>query len=76
MLMAATVNGQGSAFEVGTVRALFEVRPRLQAYLGYGAGSNYDVSPDGQRFLVNAAVAGQTTAPITLIVNWAAALSP
>ncbi|MDO8795816.1 MAG: protein kinase [Vicinamibacterales bacterium] len=73
-LMAATVNGQGSAFEVGAVHALFEVHRRLAGYLGYGAGSNYDVSPDGQRFLVNAAVSGQTTAPITLIVNWTAAL--
>ncbi len=74
-LMAATVNSQGSAFEVDAVRPLFEVRPRLASYLGYGVGSNYDVSPDGQRFLVNAAVAGQTTAPITLVVNWMAALN-
>jgi hypothetical protein len=70
MAAAATVNGQGSAFEVGAVRALLEPRIRTQGYLGYGTGSNYDVSPDGQRFLVNAAVAGQTTTPITLIVNW------
>jgi Tol biopolymer transport system component len=73
-MMAATVNGLGTAFEVGTVGALFEVRPRLLTYLGYGAGSIYGVSPDGQRFLVNAAIAGQTTVPITLVVNWTAAL--
>ena len=36
----------------------------------------YMVAPDGQRFLVNAAVAGQTTTPITLMVNWPAALKP
>ena len=73
-LMAATVNGQGSAFEVGAVRALFEIQRRMAAYLGYNSGNNYDVSPDGQRFLVNVAVAGQTTAPIALVVNWPAAL--
>jgi hypothetical protein len=76
MLMAATVNGQRSALEVGAVRALFEARVRPQGYLGYGTGPNYDVSPDGQRLLVNAAVAGQTTTPITIIVNWPAALKP
>ena len=73
-LMAATVNGQGSAFEVAAVRMLFEVHSRLTFYRGYGAGSNYDVSPDGQRFLVNAVVSRETTAPITLIVNWTGAL--
>ena len=72
-LMAATVNGQGSALEVAAVRPLFEIHPRLTFYLGFGVGSNYDVSPDGQRFLVNA-VTGEATAPITLIVNWPAAL--
>jgi serine/threonine protein kinase len=73
-LMAVTVNGQGSAFEIGAVRTLFEVRPRSGAYLGYGSGNVYGVSPDGQRFLVNTALAGQETAPITLVVNWPAAL--
>jgi serine/threonine protein kinase/Tol biopolymer transport system component len=73
-LMAATVNGQGSAFEIGVVRTLFEVRPRPGSYLGYGSGDVYGVSPDGQRFLVNTAMVGQETAPVTLVVNWAAAL--
>ena len=72
-LMVATVNGQGSAFEVAAVHGLFEVLPGSR-YLGYGVGSNYDVSPDGQRFVVNTAVSGQTTAPITLIVNWTAVI--
>ena len=30
---------------------------------------NYDVSPDGQRFLLNAA-ADENTRPLTLVVNW------
>ena len=45
-LMAVAVNGKGSTFEVGAVRALFQTR--LTA-LRYG----YDVSADGQRFLIN-----------------------
>jgi hypothetical protein len=35
----------------------------------------YDVSVDGQRFLVNTLTEDTTsTAPITLVVNWTAAL--
>jgi hypothetical protein len=32
------------------------------------------VTPDGQRFLVNASDEGVASAPITLVVNWTAAL--
>ena len=30
----------------------------------------YDVTPDGQRFLLNQHVADATDAPITVVVNW------
>lgn len=66
-LMAAAVNGQGAAFSVGVVRPLFETRagaPRL----------SYDVSSDGQRFLVNMPPEAASPAPITLVVNWPALL--
>ena len=42
-LMAASVNGRGSAFEVGAVRPLFRSRARTDQ--GYA----YDVSADGRR---------------------------
>jgi Tol biopolymer transport system component len=66
-LMAAAVNGEGSAFEVGAVRSLFDTRP------GGPPRFVYDVSPDGQRFLVNTLVE-EAAAPITLVVNWPALL--
>ena len=66
-LMAAAVNGQGSAFEVGAVRPLFDTRPS-------GPGFVYDVAPDGQRFLVNTLTEEVASAPITLVVNWPALL--
>ena len=66
-LMAAAVNGQGSAFEVGAVRPLFDTRPRWPRWV-------YVVSPDGQRFLVNTLVEEAAAAPITLVVNWPALL--
>jgi hypothetical protein len=72
-LTAAVVNGQGSSFVVGAARPLFPLplRPmvRLDAYL-------YDVSPDGQRFLVNTFVEETTSVAITLVVNWTAGLTP
>jgi eukaryotic-like serine/threonine-protein kinase len=66
-LMAAAVNGQGSAFEVGAVRPLFDTRPS-------GPGFVYDVAPDGQRFLVNTLTEEVASTPITLVVNWPALL--
>jgi eukaryotic-like serine/threonine-protein kinase len=69
-LMSAMVNGSGSAFEVGAVRPLFDTR----ALTIGNTGSMYDVSPDGQRFLVNTLADDVAAAPITLVVNWPALL--
>ena len=67
-LMVATVNGQGAGFAVGAVGPLFDVRPSPVRY-------SYDVSPDGQQFLVNT-VGNQAApaTPITVVVNWTAGL--
>jgi len=67
-LMAVVVGGQDSAFEVGTVQPLFDTRSPPT-----GLRSSYDVSPDGQRFLVNT-LAEEAPGPITLVVNWPALL--
>jgi len=66
-LMAAGVNGQGASLVVGAVRPLFEVH--LFEY-GYA----YDVTTDGQRFLINTAVEQKASSPITLVLNWTADL--
>jgi eukaryotic-like serine/threonine-protein kinase len=66
-LMAVAVNGKGSTFEVGAVRALFQTR--LTA-LRYG----YDVSADGQRFLINTLPEQAVARPITVVLNWQAEL--
>ena len=65
-LMAAPLTIDGGRVEVGPVRELFQLRPVTPRYF-------YDVSSDGQRFLVNTAL-DRATAPITLITNWTAAL--
>ncbi|PYR66299.1 MAG: hypothetical protein DMF88_16790 [Acidobacteria bacterium] len=69
-LMAAAVNGRNSAFEVGAVRSLFDTR----APSTINPRSAYDVSPDGQRFLVNTLADDDAAPPITLVVNWPALL--
>ena len=62
------VNGQGSEFAVEGEHRLFAT------HINAGGRSPYDVSPDGQRFLVNTVVEAVAPSPITLVVNWAAAL--
>ena len=65
-LMAAAVT-TGVPFQVNAVRPLFTVRP----HVGQGV---YDVSPDDQHFLVNTVADQADIAPLTLVVNWPAAL--
>jgi len=62
--MAAPVKltPDGQSLETGTPAALFP--------LPGGAGQQYAVSSDGQRFLVNLAVDEGAASPITLILNW------
>jgi Tol biopolymer transport system component len=66
-LMAVSVNAAGSSFVVGAGRPLFKVRMRpivrLDAY-------SYEVTADGQRFLMNTFVEEATPPAITLVVNW------
>jgi Tol biopolymer transport system component len=65
-LMAAEVSAHGSSFEPGAVQPLFETRL-------YGAFGRFDVSADGQRFILPYEP-GQSTTAITLVVNWPADL--
>jgi eukaryotic-like serine/threonine-protein kinase len=77
-LMVAEVNCTASTFGIVAVHPLFHMRlaPGPPIYdLGPTAGQiGYDVSPDGQRILVNSPAEGDL-APITVILNWAAQLT-
>ena len=69
MLVAAEVNASGASFTVGAVKPLFAIdTPTIGRY-------GYDVSVDGQRFIVNA-VREQSAGPVpvTVVTNWTAAL--
>jgi Tol biopolymer transport system component len=69
-LVAASVEGSGAAFVVGAVQPLFSQRMRTAAWAG-STSYNYDVTADGQRFLINTADESQVDASITLLLNWA-----
>jgi eukaryotic-like serine/threonine-protein kinase len=68
-LMAVSV-AAGETFVRGTPRALFETRMR-PTYAPYPV--NYDVTADGQRFLIDAVVPN-TGPTISIVTNWTAAL--
>jgi serine/threonine protein kinase len=65
-LMSAPLVRRGAAVEVGAVRTLFDPHvSRSGRYM-------YDVSPDGQRFLVN--TIDEAAQTINVVLNWPAAL--
>jgi hypothetical protein len=66
--MAVDVSVVGAALRVGDARRLFAIHTPTQA------GFLYDVTPDGQRFLVITDVAPPP--PLTVIANWRATPKP
>ena len=69
VLNSAAVTATGSTMVIGKVRPLFTLRPRPAARLDSYA---YDVSRNGQRFLVNTLLEETTSRAITEVVNWPA----
>ena len=69
-MMAVSVKTAGG-FEAGVPHMLF-ASPADPAFPNVGI--TYDVTADGQRFLMNAALDGIRTSPITIITNWTATL--
>jgi serine/threonine protein kinase len=62
-LMVAKVDGSGAAFQIGSVAPLFQLRP-------VRPGSIYDVTTDGERFLVNTTASLSVASAVNLVVNW------
>jgi len=71
VLTAAAVNWTPGGVTIGDVRPLFALHARPVVRLD---GYPYDVSGDGQRFLVNLVSDTRTTEPLALLVNWTGAL--
>ena len=68
-IMAATVNGAASAFQSSTPVPLFQVQaPTMRTN-----DINFDVTRDGQRFLLVEPVERAQTQPLVLMTDWLAA---
>jgi hypothetical protein len=65
--MAAEVAARNGTLEVGQVRELFN---GILTRFGY----TYDVSANGQKFLVVDSGAAGASSPLTLVQNWTATL--
>jgi protease II len=65
-IMAAAVTA-GSNFDVGTPTMLFQANPREM--VATSEQVTYDVSKDGQRFLINTQLKTGTT-PMSVVLNW------
>ena len=85
-LMAVDVSGKGAAFQMGIPRALFEVRGLPGTFFLNVSGSSgnggakapipYDVSADGQRFLLTVTEGSPAAEdPLTVDSNWARTLA-
>jgi eukaryotic-like serine/threonine-protein kinase len=68
-IMAVSIATQ-PAFEAGIPKALF----RMPVAGGPAIGSKWDVTADGQRFLIAAPAAASATTPFTVVLNWQAGL--
>jgi dipeptidyl aminopeptidase/acylaminoacyl peptidase len=65
-LVSVDVSVSAADFESGSPRVLFQMRPKV------APNRNFDVSPDGQRILVNtpAVDVGEQSPPVVLVQNW------
>jgi len=69
-LMAVEVKGDGSTFEVGVPKVLFELRvPGIPGPRNY-----YVAAAAGRRFLVTSVLEEATPQPISVVLNWTADL--
>ena len=68
-VMAVPVKTEGT-FEAGAPIELFQTRAG-----GFGITRNrYDVTADGQTFVVNSTMVGNVSRPMTVVLNWTSGL--
>jgi hypothetical protein len=69
-VMAADIKEAAGTFEAGTPRSLFDSR----ILLILNASTSYDVTRDGQRFLMITPIEDTAPTPLTVVLNWTAGL--
>lgn len=63
-VMSAAIRENNDEIQAGTPQRLFQTRPLP------GTWNLYDVSPDGQRFIVNLPLEWTGAGTITVVTNW------
>ena len=69
-MMAVTLEETANAIQAGLPAELFDARRPFLEGVGDNSRNNYDVTPDGQRFLI--VQAGAASDPIHVVLNWTA----
>jgi serine/threonine protein kinase len=69
------VQFDGDVVRLGQAELLFQAALVGSSSVGTLARNQYDVTADGQRFLVNVPSADPSAIPITVVVNWVTALA-
>jgi hypothetical protein len=72
-VMVVEVTGDPT-FQAGTPKPLFQAPPDLSEQAILYAFPTWDVTADGNKFLIPAPVADSSPAPFTVILNWPALL--
>jgi hypothetical protein len=67
-MMAVPVK-MGTNFEAGPPVTLFQTHTRQP--ISFMDAFSYDVTSDGQRFLINTRVDEPNAAPLSIVLNWA-----
>jgi Tol biopolymer transport system component len=73
-LMAVPVRLMEKTVESGAPSFLFDIGVSTPLGVGYGARQQYDVTSDGQRFIVNLPAEQTVESPLTVIWNWPATI--
>lgn len=75
VLMAVSVRITDKTVDASRPVALFNAGPGPSGLAGYGTRQQYDVTADGQRFLVNTNITQTNENPVTVVWNWLAAFN-
>jgi Tol biopolymer transport system component len=70
-LMAVELRETSGSLQAASIRPLFEMFSTM--FLTAAGVNQYDVTPDGSRFIVDSTT-GETSEPLYLVVNWTAGL--
>jgi eukaryotic-like serine/threonine-protein kinase len=73
-ILYTAFNGRVTAVEIDASQGLRPGAPRPLFQLPEGTGFTWDVSPDGERFLLNVPVIKSASVPLSVVVNWTAGL--